>query len=73
MDTHETAWATIQAWTGGVDECGLAAYRDLAMARAPLRRLSGAALPAPAVLPGTGADLLGRDESRRRGRPGRRW
>jgi hypothetical protein len=73
MDKFDTVWATIPHWTGGLDERGLAWYRELAMARAPLRRLAGPALPAAAVLPGAGDELLGREEPRKGGRPGRRW
>jgi hypothetical protein len=73
MDTYDTTWAAISQWTGGLDERGLAAYRELAMARAPLRRLGGAPLPVEAALPGTGNELLGSAGPRKGGRPGRRW
>jgi hypothetical protein len=73
MDSFDTAWATFPEWTLGLDERGLAWHRELAVARAPLRRLAGTALPAQAVLPGAGYERLGREEPRKGGRPGRRW
>ena len=73
MDSFDTTRATFPEWTLGLDERGVASHRELAMARAPLRRLSGTTLPAQAVLPGAGDELLGREEPRKGGRPGRRW
>jgi hypothetical protein len=73
MDTYDTTWAAISQWTGGLDERGLAAYRELAMARAPLRRLACALMLAEAVLPGTGNESLGSAGPRKGGRHGRRW
>lgn len=73
MDTFDPARSAVQEWSVGVDERGFATYDELAMARAPLRRVAGQAVPAPAVLPGKGDRKLGGVRVRRPGRPGRRW
>ena len=41
MDTYDLAWAPLLQCSGGVDERELASYRDLAMARSPLRTPAG--------------------------------
>jgi hypothetical protein len=73
MDTHNPTWSPFSQWTGGLDERGLASFQDMAMARSPLRRVAGAALPAAGVLPLNGdAELIGEPRGSR-GRPGKGW
>jgi hypothetical protein len=73
MDTYDRAWAPFLQWPGDVDERDLASYRDLSMARSPLRRVVHPSLPAEAGVQPVAAEPADRDGPPVRGRPGKRW
>jgi len=72
MGIVDQSWKAIPAWAGGVDQCGLAAYAELAMARAPLGRVARPDRPAGAGGRDTSVQLR-RQPTTVRGRPGKRW
>lgn len=73
MDSLDPARATLSQWTGSLDDRGLASFRELAMARSPLRRLAYEVLPGPGHLPRAGDELLAPEGPGPRSRPGKRW
>ena len=73
MDTYDLAWAPLLQCSGGVDERELASYRDLAMARSPLRHVVHPNLSAGADVQPVATDPADRDGPPVRGRPGKRW
>jgi hypothetical protein len=73
VELHDVAWNANQDWTNDLDERGLAAYHELTMARAPLRKLPGPAPLSAVVLPGPNRWRAGHNDRPSPGRPGRRW
>jgi hypothetical protein len=64
--------AALQEWHGELEERDRAALAELAMARAPMRRIGRGDLPATAPVrhPAGGSE---REGASVRGRPGKRW
>ena len=73
MDLFDSARAALSPWAGGLDERGFAQFHELAMARAPLRRLVSTVLPARGSLGRSGDERPERDGLGPRSRPVKRW
>ena len=73
MDPYDRTWTPLQQWSGSVDERDFASYRELTMARSPLRRVVHPNLPAAVEELPVAAEPPDRDGPPARGRPGKRW
>jgi hypothetical protein len=71
MDWIDRVCAAVPRLSGGLDAIEMAAFNELDMARAPLRRLVGPGLPVRAI--GPQAVPVRPDPVPGRGRPGKRW
>lgn len=73
MNPYDPPCAPLLQWSGGLDERDFASYRELAMARSPLRHLVHPNLPVGAGARPAAAESADRDGPPARGRPGKRW
>jgi hypothetical protein len=73
VESFDQTRATLREWTVAMDGRELATLREVAMARAPLRRTADSILPEGGYVRGQDKTATGRAGSGPRSRPGKRW
>jgi hypothetical protein len=73
MESLDPSWAALPTWTVGMDERGLAAFHELAMARAPLWRATDPVRSTGGCVRRPDKLAAGRDRPGPGSRAGKRW